>query len=503
MTHETKVSILSAIENVQSTAEYEFTGVSSGGNESLEDFLMMQEYGRMRDPMRFLILGGRGSGKTRLFFAFCSKKGFRQIMGPQKTLLGPNGDNAQALCGYDLSGHFPSQEILDQFSNDKDAKAYWVGSLLLILFEYFQKNTPLLESLQPWLDGTEDFPFTNISMLNTPSKWIPTLRDNPEFWEGLLGKIDEYLLQNDKWLFITYDFLDRLTTEYNRLFPYIRTLLSFWFNHSMRWRRLRCKIFLRTDLYESNLLSFMDASKLKNHTIRLEWNTLSLYRLFIKRIANSGSSDTLEYLRLIPNLISEKADADLGYVPTDNKKQIELFVDQIIGHYMGNSPKKGLSYQWIPNHLQDANGSLAPRSFLKCFSIAAAGMLEHPHELDKLTKNSYLLQPSMIQNALVSVSEDRVSELAEEYPWLNTLKRQLSGLTMLVDRDTFLERIEMCAWNDEERKTLPDQSSQGIFYVLQKLGIVFISNDGRVNVPEIYLHGFGMRRKGGLRRNLE
>lgn len=32
------------------------------------------------------------------------------------------------------------------------------------------------------------------------------------------------------------------------------------------------------------------------------------------------------------------------------------------------------------------------------------------------------------------------------------------------------------------------------------LGIVMETPDNRVNVPEIYLHGFGLKRKGGIRR---
>ena len=43
----------------------------------------------------------------------------------------------------------------------------------------------------------------------------------------------------------------------------------------------------------------------------------------------------------------------------------------LIGRYIGASPKKGDSYSWVPNHLQDANGDLAPRSFLKCYACAA------------------------------------------------------------------------------------------------------------------------------------
>ena len=39
-----------------------------------------------------------------------------------------------------------------------------------------------------------------------------------------------------------------------------------------------------------------------------------------------------------------------------------------------------------------------------------------------------------------------------------------------------------------------------IFDMLLTLGIIMETNDGRVNVPEIYLYGFGLKRKGGIKR---
>ncbi len=39
--------------------------------------------------------------------------------------------------------------------------------------------------------------------------------------------------------------------------------------------------------------------------------------------------------------------------------------EKMIGQYMGKNAKKGVSYAWVPNHIQDANGEMAPRAFLK------------------------------------------------------------------------------------------------------------------------------------------
>lgn len=126
-------------------------------------------------------------------------------------------------------------------------------------------------------------------------------------------------------------------------------------------------------------------------------------------------------------------------------------------------------------------------------------MYNHPEELDRL-QDVHLLLPDRIQGALLRVSEDRVKELKEEYPWLEELQSAFAGLTMLMDQQEFIDHINMDLWSDEKKKSLPATSPHRIFTLLRDLGIVLVAEDGRVNVPEIYLHGFRMKRKGGLRR---
>ena len=126
-------------------------------------------------------------------------------------------------------------------------------------------------------------------------------------------------------------------------------------------------------------------------------------------------------------------------------------------------------------------------------------MLEHPEEIDRL-QGTQIILPTRIQGALFDVSDDRVAELQEEYPWLEELKSPFNGLTMLMDQQDFIGYIDMALWKEKNSDMLPEHTPQGIFSVLQRLGIVMIASDGRVNVPEIYLHGFRMKRKGGLRR---
>lgn len=266
-----------------------------------------------------------------------------------------------------------------------------------------------------------------------------------------------------------------------------------WLDRWRRWDRIRPKIFLRTDLFRDDFLSFPDASKLQAHQIRLEWKHSWLYQLLVKRLANSGTEMT-EYLQNIPGLIIENK-TDLGWTATSNEKLFEELIQMMIGKYMGANAKKGITYRWIPNHLQDAGGRIAPRSFLKLFALAAQSRIQQHSTVEQ---NTLLLQPSDLQGALMNTSDDRILELQEEYPWLESLKMSLVNLSAPMPKEVFLERVKSTTWIPEKQP--PVTNPEGILQYLLQLGIIEGRLDGRINMPEIYLYGFQVKRKGGVKR---
>ena len=496
MTEENKKELLSVLRT--------YIGTEENAPITLKDFLLLPDYRMLQDEQCFLILGGRGAGKTCLFNMYSSEAGFRFMMTDQSVYRSFSDADWKSLKGYDRNDPFPTADVLGTslFSDEKAITAYWAGSLLFVLLEELKKDTNLSEELSGQIPERLSSLFSDIHLLSEPSRWVSLLKDNPEVWEKALRGMDQFLERKHLKLFVAYDSLDRLSNEYNKLFPFLRTLLSFWYTRMTRWNNIRCKIFLRTDLYDnSQMLQFPDASKIKNQSMILTWKPMALYQLLVKRMANcdgAAAQSMLSYLNKTPGLIIDEGKM-AGYVPTKSREVMGNFIKNLIGEYMGATPKKGLSYQWIPNHLQDANGVLAPRSFLNCFREAANYMLENSEELTSLTED-HLLLPSSIQKALIKVSADRVDELTEEYVWLSKLKDALSGLTMLMQKEDFIRYISVDQWSEKEKATLPEQTAYGIFSVLEKLGIVFVTSDNRVNVPEIYLHGFHMKRRGGLKR---
>lgn len=257
--------------------------------------------------------------------------------------------------------------------------------------------------------------------------------------------------------------MDRICSNYADLFLYIRGLLDFWYQHNSRLTNIKAKIFLRSDLYNSKALQFVDASKMRAYQLTLSWDTVSLYRLLVKRMANAGVSELTAYLLDVPGLLIQAKDSELGYMPSALEEAYQGLIDKIIGKYMGKTPKRGISYVWVPNHIQDANG--------QC------------------------------RVPLAEVSADRVRELVnEEYQWLQGLINRLKGNTMLMEREEFLGYLSPELWHKEEQDRLPGRTGEEILTVLLDLGIVMQAADGRINVPELYLYGFGLKRKGGIKR---
>jgi len=95
----------------------------------------------------------------------------------------------------------------------------------------------------------------------------------------------------------------------------------------------------------------------------------------------------------------------------------------------------------------------------------------------------------------MNTSEDRIRELQEEYPWLESFKTSLVGLTAPMPKETFLDRVKSTTWSPEKQP--PVTKPEGILQYLLQLGIVESRSDGRINIPEIYLYGFQVKRKGG------
>jgi len=465
----------------------------------LRGYLPLPEHARALSPETVLIVGDRGVGKSELFRAIGAEGGVDAILrwagAPGLEHLGESA----WLVGYTATGtEYPAAHVFAQFAAERDAgevSVVWLGLLLRCLMRSQRLQRTALPPAVGGDRGVLDGPAS-------PAGLFGAVSQNLEPCFTAVDRLDAELSAADKWVFVTYDELDRIGAgNWDALRAILQGLIQFWSAYVRRWSRIRPKIFLRRDLYEREALRGPDVSKLAAQRVELVWTTRNLYALAAKRLVNS--SDRLRRYFEPTGLPGEDAGA-LGWLPTAKaENDYRPFVEHLCGELMGPHRKRGYSFTWIPRHLQDANNRVFPRSIVGFFGAAAE--IESVHRKARYPR---LLHHTSLRGAVDKVSEKRVDELEkEEFPWLRTVRNQIraqaqSRRVPMERRD--LERLLASIDWDATAETPPERTGRGLLQLLMELGIFYSRGAGqvgeRVDVRDLYLKGFGLLRRGGVER---
>ncbi len=481
MEPEERRALLEELSELQSSAD-------TYGDEVARFFLPLPLHGRALDERTFIVRGERGAGKTALF-QFLTRRGMDRAL-LQRLFPRVRIPDAVWVEGFSEGPAHPSVQALDAFGKDADdegLRALWTIHLVGVLATSLADDAPEEpERLSVWR-----------SHLHEPSLWLEELRPGLGGVLGWLDEVERRLAARGKSCLITYDHLDRIGLHQGSSLRerYAGTLLSLWQSLTSRYRRICPKVFLREDLFAASQRAFTDASKLEARSVALLWDQESLYRLLIRHMA--GSERLRGWLQRGGNGVPLREDPVLGWLPPEalpetGRPSVSGFAKHLAGESMGEGVKKGRSYRWILNHLQDAHVRVVPRSLLNLIGIAAREALER----GPAGQHDRLLDPTELAIALDETSRRRVKELEEEHPVVRRL-RNLSGLVLMLDRDVVEERLAQHApgedggFGDDGRRVTEE---------LIGIGVLRVRPDGRIDVPDLYRYGFDIKRKGGVRR---
>jgi len=175
-----------------------------------------------------------------------------------------------------------------------------------------------------------------------------------------LDRLDHTLERDQRWIIVGYDELDVIGGyDWRAMVQSIRGLISFWANNARRWKRIRPKIFLRTDLFRRHAQSFgADLIKLAANRAEITWSDRNLYGMLVKRLANA-SQDLRHYCE--DARVKFKEDDDLALIPViGESSDARPLIERIAGQYMGANFKKGRTFAWLLTHIRDGNGHAMP-----------------------------------------------------------------------------------------------------------------------------------------------
>jgi hypothetical protein len=165
-------------------------------------------------------------------------------------------------------------------------------------------------------------------------------------------------------------------------------------------------------------------------------------------------------------------------------------MSHLVGERMGQGadPRSGYSWTWVPNHLKDAHGVIAPRSMITLFKSAAA------RALNETPRGQYqrLLAPDELKEALREASDHRVQEVQEDHAVISRLE-QLKDIAFPAAVDEVVKALSRTTEATED-----DFGNAGnrILDELARLGVVYRLAKDKIDLPDIYRLHFKINRKG-------
>ena len=461
-------------------------GTSHGETPPPQHVYLPRSHLKAMHPDALLVTGMRGAGKT-FWWGALQDGAVRQLLVGHDSLL-PLSEDTEVRTGFGVRpapDEYPSKDVLRHLiGNHVEPRIVW-------------------RTVQAWQLARSDHPLRREAAWRERTTYV---RDNPERIDRLFQERDREFDRKESCFMILFDALDRCADDWQEMYRVIRGLLQTVLD--MRgYRRLRMKVFLRTDqMEERDIADFPDASKVLSAQAELHWPRRELYGLLYHCLANGYHGEL--FRRFFGGSWSALgiADRPVFSVPRRIVKedhQREKF-HTLAGPWMGRGPKRGFPYTWIPNHLGDTEGRVSPRSFLAALKKAAEDTTdEHP-------EYPFALHHDSVKRGVQVASSIRVSEIQEDYPWVHRVLSPLSGKVVPCSFDEIAER-----WEDEgvlDRLTeeaeqnavkLPprhiDQGPHGVRLDLESLGVFLRLRDDRVNIPDVFRVCYGLGRRGGVR----
>lgn len=456
------------------------------------NFYPVAEHLRALDPSVVLIVGDRGAGKTKLVQLTKSAEQ-REAVGRRFPDLRALMQRTEWRDGHPLHGEGPDprgwQAFAEEHGADRTAmQELWFAYLLRVIKDRLDAEAKeALTGLLACPGGDAKRCFAEFKKAGTAALLA-------------VDRLDKALEHEDAWLFVSYDELDTiLYSDWSAMGAVIRGLISFWATYARRFRRVRAKLFLRTDFYRHHSdVTGADIAKLAANRVDLAWSDKNLYGMLIQHVANTSEDLFAYFKRTVP---FEKKDPVLGYIPRLLKKEeARSFVERMVGPYMGANDSKGQSFTWLLDHLRDGNRKASPRSLVLLIELAAVIESGTPR-----ATGSQILHPISLRNALDKVSEQHVDQAGNELPWLAGLKERLAKDREVPWTRRELETLVRGRWDESWSSSRvdvrpPADNPRALVDYLMELGIVRDRGGDSFDVPDLFLKGIGLTRKGGVAR---
>jgi hypothetical protein len=437
------------------------------------------------DPNRSVVVGDRGTGKS-FWSSVLINQDIRNLVAKQypRLRLGQIEGKLAFSDGGMAAQHPVSTEIATIAGRKFAAEDLWRAVLLKLS------------------------PFPPIDIPPNSAGWQPVVEwvaSDPSRRNAQFRALDLALTEAGRTYVLVFDALDVIADQWMAIRFQLEGLIKLAL--AVRaLRSVRIKLFIRPDMADDRRLwEVGDASKLRHSEVRLAWKRRDLYGLLWTLLANTPDDDQSQGGEAFREHCAKAFDATFEYqddswrpprrLVEDEDRQQEVF-HALAGEYMGAGPTKGDTYKWVTNHLADAAGFAAPRSFLLAMKEGA----------DKTKSRETVLDKSGIESGARDASKVRVQELSEDYRWMGTVLKAMDGLVVPLTKQNLVSRWQqrrtltalkgLIHTEDRDRRFIPpgdvldtedeNEAYSKLIDQLMRLNIFLELSDGRINMPDLF-----------------
>ncbi|MFE4213615.1 hypothetical protein [Streptomyces sp. NPDC056844] len=435
------------------------------------------------DPDVTVVRGARGTGKTFWAKALVDDR-LREVAADSYMMPRLRRTRVSIAFGVDGTEEpaFPLKKTRERLINDGiDPDDLWATIILMAL------DVPEVRRIDSWAERI---------------RWTG---ENPEAYDNAILRADRESRERGETRVLLFDALDHLHGERRQSDRMLSALFQAALELRLTTGTLRAKIFVRPDMYENAPKAFADASKLGANSTDLTWERENLYGLLFHQLGNHPGPEAEKFREATGGW---DAKGDGRYVApvaviADTERQEKVFVS-LAGAFMGTDRRKGHTYTWVPNHLQDGKGQVSPRTWLS--TLCKAAKLTDA----RFASHAVPLHYEAIRDSLSFASKIRVEELQDDIGWAALAVQQLeegqvpmepSGVHYAWLKGSLAAKVRSALENESEGSGPRDvDDSVSLLRELIELGVMTKRSDGSIDLPDIYRLAFDIGRRGGVPR---
>lgn len=449
-----KGRILQELEFSAGTAEYQ--------DNFLETFVETELVNRALQSRIPLVLGRKGTGKTAIFRRLLEDSQSNSVV-----VLSPSPLKGNRSWVISPEGFSAVDQALE--AAGKSWREFWLLQTCLACYLSWNGEKPQPDAA---LAGVlETVPTTELEII----RCIETLLQRSQV--GLLAR--DWLMRFDQGAESTIILLlDGLDTGFGntqldreRRTKAIEGLLSLITDLGDDLQKIKFKVLLREDIWRR--LRFDNKSHFFGRSVTLAWlDTADFFKVLVKQALQSMS-----FKELVESVEQGRLLSSSNYL---SETQVFEIWNLLVGERMRGG-KSAFTRNWVWNRIADGSNNHSPRALLQLF-VQAKIWESREQEHNPYWKT--VIRPRALSASLEEVSKQALDALInEEFPELQEL----------IDR---LRDIGRSPFKATEVNGLDDQLS-----LAREVGLLSIYEGTedeveRYKVPDLYLSGIGMTRKG-------